>query len=44
MTTPDEIKSGSVLAVSVSATHTMTKPNQMSIRVIKGLGVEGDAH
>ena len=44
MTTPDDIKSGSVLAVSVSSTHTMTKPNQASIRVIEGLGVEGDAH
>ncbi|MDP6823034.1 MAG: MOSC domain-containing protein [Dehalococcoidia bacterium] len=36
--------SGTVLAVSVSATHTMSKPNQASIRVIEGLGVEGDAH
>ena len=44
MTTPDEIKSGSVLAVSASGTHTMTKPNQVSVRIIEGLGVEGDAH
>jgi|TARA_B100001964_G_scaffold226428_1_gene275332 MOSC domain-containing protein YiiM len=36
--------SGTVLAVSSSATHTMVKPNQASIRVIEGLGVEGDAH
>ncbi len=36
--------SGTVLAVSVSATHTMSKPNRASIRVIEGLGVEGDAH
>lgn len=40
MTTPN----GSVEAVSVSATHTMSKPNQPGIRVIQGLGVEGDAH
>ena len=36
--------SGIVTAVSVSATHTMSKPNQESIRLITGLGVEGDAH
>ena len=35
---------GTVEAVSASATHTMIKPNQSSIRVIEGLGVEGDAH
>ena len=35
---------GSVTAVSRSATHTMTKPNQTSIRLLTGLGVEGDAH
>ena len=33
-----------VVAVSRSGTHTMTKVNQDGIRVIKGLGVEGDAH
>jgi MOSC domain-containing protein YiiM len=37
-------QTGTILAVSTSASHTMTKPNQSSIRVIKGLGVEGDAH
>lgn len=33
-----------VTVVSRSATHTMTKPNQPSIRLLGGLGVEGDAH
>ena len=40
MSSPD----GTVEAGSASATHTMIKPNQSSIRVIEGLGVEGDAH
>ena len=35
---------GVVTAVSVSAGHTMTKPNAESIRLLEGLGVEGDAH
>ena len=35
---------GSVEAVSRSATHTLIKPNQDSIRLLAGLGVEGDAH
>ncbi|CAN5558319.1 MOSC domain-containing protein [soil metagenome] len=35
---------GKVTAVSVSGTHTMSKPNQDSIRLISGLGVEVDAH
>jgi MOSC domain-containing protein YiiM len=35
---------GVVTAVSRSATHTMTKPNQESINLVTGLGVEGDAH
>ena len=35
---------GVVEAVSLSGSHTMTKPNQQSIRLIEGLGVEGDAH
>jgi MOSC domain-containing protein YiiM len=35
---------GVVTAVSVSATHTMTKPNAASIRLLEGLGVAGDAH
>lgn len=33
-----------VLAVARSATHTMSKPGIGSIRLIAGLGVEGDAH
>jgi MOSC domain-containing protein YiiM len=35
---------GTVIAVSRSATHTLTKPTQDSIRLLTGLGVEGDAH
>jgi MOSC domain-containing protein YiiM len=35
---------GVVVAVSRSATHTMSKPNAGSIRLLAGLGVEGDAH
>ncbi len=35
---------GVVIAVSRSAAHTMSKPNQPSIRLLPGLGVEGDAH
>ena len=33
-----------VTAVSRSAEHTFSKPNQGSIRLIAGIGVEGDAH
>jgi MOSC domain-containing protein YiiM len=36
--------SATVIAVSRSPTHTMTKPNAASIRLVAGLGVEGDAH
>lgn len=36
--------SGIVEAVHKSATHTMTKPTQPSIRLLAGLGVEDDAH
>ena len=35
---------GSVMAVSRSATHTLIRTNQDSIRFLTGLGVEGDAH
>jgi hypothetical protein len=35
---------GVVTAVSRSAGHTLGKPNQDSIRLLAGLGVEGDAH
>ena len=33
-----------VTAVSRSATHTFSKPNAGAIRLLAGLGVEGDAH
>jgi MOSC domain-containing protein YiiM len=33
-----------VIAVSRSAGHTFSKPNEASIRLLTGLGVEGDAH
>jgi MOSC domain-containing protein YiiM len=33
-----------VIAVNRNAAHTMSKPNHASIRLIAGLGVEGDAH
>ena len=36
--------SGIVAAVSRSAKHTLVKPNEDSIRLLTGLGVEGDAH
>ena len=35
---------GAVTAVSRSSMHTFTKPNQESIQLLTGLGVEGDAH
>ena len=35
---------GIVAAVSRSAKHTLAKPNEPSIRLLTGLGVEGDAH
>ncbi|MFN8592044.1 MAG: MOSC domain-containing protein [Thermomicrobiales bacterium] len=34
----------SVVAVSCSPKHTMSKPNEAAIRLVAGLGVEGDAH
>src|SRR3954467_5088648 len=33
-----------VIAVAASPTHTMSKPIADSIRLLAGLGVEGDAH
>ena len=36
--------SGVVTAVSRSSTHSLTKPNADRIRLLAGLGVEGDAH
>ena len=35
---------GTVTAVSKSGTHTMRKPNQDVVKLLTGLGVEGDAH
>lgn len=35
---------GVVTAVSCSARHTLAKPNADKIRLLAGLGVEGDAH
>jgi MOSC domain-containing protein YiiM len=35
---------GTVIAVSRSSGHTLSKPNEGSIRLLAGLGVEGDAH
>jgi len=35
---------GIVEAVHKSASHTLIKPGQLSIRLLAGLGVEGDAH
>jgi MOSC domain-containing protein YiiM len=36
--------SGVVIAVSSGPAHSFSKPNQGSIRLLTGLGVEGDAH
>jgi hypothetical protein len=38
------IMGGVVTAVSCSAGHTLVKQNRDSIRLLAGLGVEGDAH
>jgi MOSC domain-containing protein YiiM len=35
---------GTVIAISKSPSHSFSKPNQKSIRLVTGLGVEGDAH
>lgn len=35
---------GIVAAVSRSARHSLAKPNQDSIKLVAGMGVEGDAH
>jgi MOSC domain-containing protein YiiM len=35
---------GQVVAVSLSPSHTMSKPTSACIRLVAGLGVEGDAH
>jgi MOSC domain-containing protein YiiM len=36
--------SAAIVAVSRSATHTFSKQNEMFVRLIEGIGVEGDAH
>ncbi len=41
---PPPILEGIVTAVSRNPRHTFSKPNQGSIRLLAGLGVEGDAH
>lgn len=38
------MKKGKVVALSKSSTHTMQKFNTPQLRLLKGLGVEGDAH
>ncbi len=44
----DEVKAssilGTVIAVSLCKTHMFSKENQEIIKLVKGLGVEGDAH
>ena len=39
-----DTESGLVAAVSRSPTHSLSKPNADGIRLLAGLGVEGDAH
>lgn len=39
-----KLMQGVVMAVSRSPAHTFSKPNHESIRLLAGLGVEGDAH
>jgi MOSC domain-containing protein YiiM len=39
-----EIPRGRVVAVCASPTHSFTKPTLDAIRLLEGLGVEGDAH
>lgn len=38
------MSNGVVVAVSVSDAHTFSKPNRDVIRLLAGIGVEGDAH
>ena len=35
---------GEVISVNCSPTHSLIKPNQEQVRLLAGLGVEGDAH
>lgn len=41
---PTNVSDGVVAAVSLSPQHHFSKPTQLSIRLLAGLGVEGDAH
>ncbi len=41
---PDGATGGSVVAVALCGTHKFSKPTQLSIRLLQGLGVAGDAH
>ena len=43
-TAGDGVAPGEVAAVHASGRHTMGKPTQLVIRLVAGLGVEGDAH
>ena len=38
------VSEGVVVAVNRSGSHTFSKPPQLGIRLVEGLGVEGDAH
>lgn len=38
------MKTATVIAVSSSPTHTFSKPSQSAIKLLAGLGVDGDAH
>lgn len=40
----DDLFCGKVIAVSLSDSHKFSKENYNSIKLVKGLGVEGDAH
>jgi len=40
----DQVQDGRVIAVACSATHRFSKATTPSIRLLAGLGVEGDAH
>jgi hypothetical protein len=41
---PDDSMNGTVIAVSRSSGHTFSKTTESRIRLLTGLGVEGDAH
>src|SRR4029078_6994362 len=42
--TPEERMCATIVAVSRSDSHSFTKQKQSSIRLVAGLGVDGDAH